>query len=802
MKIVIALGGNALGKTPEEQLSLVRKTAKSIVSIIKDGNDVIITHGNGPQVGMINLASEYAASNNITPSFPFPECNAMSEGYIGYQLGQAIINELKKENIDKECVTVVTQVLVNKNDPSFNEPTKPIGDFYTKEESEKLAKEKGYTFVLDAGRGYRRVVSSPKPIDIVEKETIKELVDKGTVVIACGGGGVPVIKEYGKYKGVDAVIDKDKTSALLASYLGADVLLILTAVDKVCLNYGKENEIKLDELTIKDIDKYIKNNEFAKGSMLPKIEASKMFTKETGNVSIITSLLSAEDALKGKNGTLIKKELKEEKMEKKKKKKSNKKFMLSAFTIIFILIILLGLVTYLLPNAEFTGDTIVNGSGVIRAKLSDILLAPILGFQDAADVGIFIIVLGGFLKVVDKTNALTTGIQVLVKKLKGKELLLIPILMFIFSIGGTTYGMLEETVAFYALLAATMVAAGMDTIVASAIVLLGAGSGVLGSTINPFATGAAISALPEGITVNQGGIIALGVCLWLVSLLISMFFVLRYAKKVKEDKGSTFLSLREQKEVEAKFGSDSDPEVLKQIKKAKLTKKQKLTLILFGLTFVIMIIGFIPWGEFNVTIFDNFTSFLTGESFGNWWFFDAAVLFFIMSIVIALINGMNEKEYVETFIVGTSDILNVVLVIAVARGASILMQTTHLDNYIIYNAAEVLKGMPAFVYAPLNYILHVFLSVLVPSSSGLATLSTPIMGPLTHALGYSVEVNTMIFVSANGLVNLITPTCGAIMGGLALAKVEYSTWFKWAFKIVLTIGLASISILTLAMVIF
>lgn len=802
MKIVIALGGNALGKTPEEQLSLVRKTAKSIVSIIKDGNDVIITHGNGPQVGMINLASEYAASNNITPSFPFPECNAMSEGYIGYQLGQAIINELKKENIDKECVTVVTQVLVNKNDPSFNEPTKPIGDFYTKEESEKLAKEKGYTFVLDVGRGYRRVISSPKPIDIVEKETIKELVDKGTVVIACGGGGVPVIKEYGKYKGVDAVIDKDKTSALLASYLGADVLLILTAVDKVCLNYGKENEIKLDELTIKDIDKYIKNNEFAKGSMLPKIEASKMFTKETGNVSIITSLLSAEDALKGKNGTLIKKELKEEKMEKKKKKKSNKKFMLSAFTIIFILIILLGLVTYLLPNAEFTGDTIVNGSGVIRAKLSDILLAPILGFQDAADVGIFIIVLGGFLKVVDKTNALTTGIQVLVKKLKGKELLLIPILMFIFSIGGTTYGMLEETVAFYALLAATMVAAGMDTIVASAIVLLGAGSGVLGSTINPFATGAAISALPEGITVNQGGIIALGVCLWLVSLLISMFFVLRYAKKVKEDKGSTFLSLREQKEVEAKFGSDSDPEVLKQIKKAKLTKKQKLTLILFGLTFVIMIIGFIPWGEFNVTIFDNFTSFLTGESFGNWWFFDAAVLFFIMSIVIALINGMNEKEYVETFIVGTSDILNVVLVIAVARGASILMQTTHLDNYIIYNAAEVLKGMPAFVYAPLNYILHVFLSVLVPSSSGLATLSTPIMGPLTHALGYSVEVNTMIFVSANGLVNLITPTCGAIMGGLALAKVEYSTWFKWAFKIVLTIGLASISILTLAMVIF
>ena len=484
------------------------------------------------------------------------------------------------------------------------------------------------------------------------------------------------------------------------------------------------------------------------------------------------------------------------------KKKSKKKFMLSAFTIIFILIILLALATYFLPNAIFNGEDIVNGSGVVRAKLKDVLLAPIQGFQDAADVGIFIIILGGFLKVVDRTNALKTGIQVLVKKLKGKELLLIPILMFIFSIGGTTYGMLEETVAFYALLAATMVAAGMDTIVASAIVLLGAGCGVLGSTINPFATGAAISALPEGITVNQGGIISLGICLWIVSLLISIIFVVTYAKKVKEDKGSTFLSLQEQKEVEKKFGDGADPEIVKEIKKAKLTKKQKITLILFGLTFVVMIIGFIPWGEFGITFFDSFTSFLTGESFGNWWFYDAAVWFFVMSIIIAIINGMSEKDYVETFIIGTSDILSVVLVIAVARGASILMKTTYLDNYIIYNAAEALKGMPAVLYAPLNYLLHIFLSILVPSSSGLATLSTPIMAPLTQTLGYSVEVNTMIFVSANGLVNLITPTCGAIMGGLALAKVEYSTWFKWAIKVVLTIGLASMAILTLAMVIF
>lgn len=307
MKIVIALGGNALGSTPEEQLKIVEDTAKSIVDIIKDGHNVVITHGNGPQVGMINLASEYSSKNGITPSFPFAECNAMSEGYIGYHLSQAITNELKKENIDKKCVTVITEVLVDKDDSAFLNPTKPIGSFYTKEESITLSKENNYIYKEDSGRGYRRVVPSPEPIDIVEKDVIKNLIDDGNIVIACGGGGIPVIKENDKYKGIDAVIDKDKTSSLLASFIDADALLILTTVDKVCLNYGKDNEIKLSNLTISDIDKYIKDNEFAKGSMLPKIEACKKFTLSTGNISIITSLLSATDALKGESGTIIKK---------------------------------------------------------------------------------------------------------------------------------------------------------------------------------------------------------------------------------------------------------------------------------------------------------------------------------------------------------------------------------------------------------------------------------------------------------------------------------------------------------------
>ncbi len=472
-------------------------------------------------------------------------------------------------------------------------------------------------------------------------------------------------------------------------------------------------------------------------------------------------------------------------------KKSKK--MLSAFSIILILIFGLGILSHLLPNAEFIGEEIVNGSGTVGASLSDILMSPILGFESAIDVSIFVMVLGGFLAIINRTGALETGIQVLVQKLKGNELLLIPILMFIFSIGGTTYGMLEETVGFYVLLAATMMAAGMDPLVGSAIVLLGAGSGVLGSTINPFATGAAISALPAGTTVNQGLLLCIATVLWLTTLIISIMFVMSYARKVQKDKGSTILSLQEQKAAEKKFGKYEK----KNDEKAKLTKKQVATLILFGLTFVVMVVGFIPWGEFNITLFDGFTGWLTGASLGNWWFYEAALWFLIMSIIIGIINGLGENGIVDAFVDGADDMVGVILVIAVARGASVLMGVTYLDNYIIYNAADFLSHLPEFLFVPLNYILHIILSILVPSSSGLATLSSPIVGPLSTQLGYSTEVTIMSLVAANGLVNLITPTCGAIMGGLALAKVEYSTWFKWALKVVLTIALVNIAILTL-----
>ena len=306
-KIVIALGGNALGKTPEEQLKLVSNTAKSIVEIVKQGHEVIIAHGNGPQVGMINLAMDYASLNGAgTPSMPFAECGAMSQGYIGYHLQQKIKEELIKNNIAKECVTLVTQVEVDKNDNAFNNPTKPVGMFYTKEEAEKIEKEKGYTFVEDAGRGYRRVVPSPKPINIVELESVKKLVKSNCVVITVGGGGIPVIKEENSFKGVDAVIDKDLSSAKLATQLNADILLILTTVERVCINYNKENEQALDRLTVEEAKKYIEQNEFAKGSMLPKIEACLNFvTNYPEGKAIITSLDKAKESLLGLTGTVI-----------------------------------------------------------------------------------------------------------------------------------------------------------------------------------------------------------------------------------------------------------------------------------------------------------------------------------------------------------------------------------------------------------------------------------------------------------------------------------------------------------------
>lgn len=306
-KLVIALGGNALGKTPEEQRVLVRNTAKSIVDLIEAGNQVIVSHGNGPQVGMINNAMEYSSQNGgNTPGMPFPECGAMSQGYIGYHLQQAIQYELRKRNIDRDCATIITQVVVNPDDPGFKNPTKPVGSFYTREMALKISTQKGFRMVEDAGRGYRRVVPSPVPQKIVELHLINKMIETGSIVIAAGGGGVPVVETEDGYAGVAAVIDKDRTSALLAKETNADMLLILTAVDQVCINYQKPNQKALSDLSVSEAEKYIAEKQFASGSMLPKVEACVDFVKSSKRgVAMITSLSKAAEALQGDTGTLI-----------------------------------------------------------------------------------------------------------------------------------------------------------------------------------------------------------------------------------------------------------------------------------------------------------------------------------------------------------------------------------------------------------------------------------------------------------------------------------------------------------------
>ena len=306
-KIVVALGGNALGDTPAEQLQLVKATARPIVDLIQSGNQVVIAHGNGPQVGMINLGLGAAAeSGAIKAEMPFPECGAMSQGYIGYHLQNAVANELAARGVGKTCVTLVTQVLVDENDSAFAHPTKPIGAFYSREEAERIAAEKGYVMVEDAGRGYRRVVPSPKPVDVVEKDAVNALLRDGFVVIAAGGGGIPVIRRDGALEGVSAVIDKDFASAKLADLIGADTLVILTAVERVAVNFGKPDQRELSAMTVAEAEEYCAQGQFAPGSMLPKVQAAVKFAEsKAGRTALITLLEKARDGIAGKTGTAI-----------------------------------------------------------------------------------------------------------------------------------------------------------------------------------------------------------------------------------------------------------------------------------------------------------------------------------------------------------------------------------------------------------------------------------------------------------------------------------------------------------------
>lgn len=483
-----------------------------------------------------------------------------------------------------------------------------------------------------------------------------------------------------------------------------------------------------------------------------------------------------------------------------------KRGMPSSFTILLALLAIVAVVTVIVSGTS--------GGAVTAARLSDFCTAPVKGFADALPVCLFVMILGGFLGMMTETGALDNGIAVLVQKLKGNEIMLIPVLMLIFSLGGTTYGMCEETVPFYALLAATMMAAGFDPMVGAATVLLGAGCGCLGSTVNPFAVGAAVDALTGvGIEVNQSIIIGLGAVLWIVTTVMSILFVMSYAKKVKADKGSTILSMQELKDAEEAHGKAAS-EVHKEV---KLTGRQKGVLIAFAFTFVVMIVGFIPLADLNegvANFFDagavydadgnaivqGWSALITGLPIGQWYFDEASTWFFLMAVLIGIIGGLSEKQIVNTFITGAADMMSVVLVIALARGISVLMASTGLDVYVLDAAANALAGLSGVIFAPMSFLVYFGLSFLIPSTSGMATVSMPIMGPLAVKLGFSPEVMVMIFSAAIGVVNLFTPTSGAIMGGLALAKIEWTTWLKFALKLIVALSVVCAIILTIACV--
>lgn len=483
-----------------------------------------------------------------------------------------------------------------------------------------------------------------------------------------------------------------------------------------------------------------------------------------------------------------------------------KRGMPSSFTILLALLAIVAVITVIVSGTS--------GGAVAAARLSDFCTAPIKGFADALPVCLFVMILGGFLGMMTETGALDNGIAVLVQKLKGNEIMIIPVLMIIFSLGGTTYGMCEETVPFYALLAATMMAAGFDPMVGAATVLLGAGCGCLGSTVNPFAVGAAVDALTGvGIQANQTIIIGLGAVLWVVTTAMSIVFVMSYAKKVKADKGSTILSMQELKDAEEAHGKAAS-EVHKEV---KLTGRQKGVLIAFAFTFVVMIVGFIPLADLNQGVADFFdagavydadgnavvqgwSALITGLPIGQWYFDEASTWFFLMAVLIGIIGGLSEKQIVNTFITGAADMMSVVLVIALARGISVLMANTGLDVFVLDAAANALAGLSGVIFAPMSFLVYFGLSFLIPSTSGMATVSMPIMGPLAVKLGFSPEVMVMIFSAAIGVVNLFTPTSGAIMGGLALAKIEWTTWLKFALKLIVALSVVCAVILTVACV--
>lgn len=471
----------------------------------------------------------------------------------------------------------------------------------------------------------------------------------------------------------------------------------------------------------------------------------------------------------------------------------------SAFSILFVIIVIMSVLTWFIPAGEYNmkDDTPVAGTyhHVDSAPQGawDVFVAPIKGFLQAGDIVIFVLVIGGFLAVQMKTGSLEAGFGRLLEALKGREKLIIPLLMIFFAIGGTTYGMQEETIAFYALVIPIMLAAGYNAMTAVMVIVLGAGTGVLGSTVNPFSTG--IASGFANVSIGDG--IIPRFLILVLSVAFAIWFVMHYAKKVKngdikekEDNSGTVAA------VAHKIKDNDVP---------PLDRRRKTTLWIFGLTFVVMIIGVIPWAEkFNIMFFENAVKWLADIPYlgvvlgnivapGDWWFTELSALFLFSAILIGVIN--RTKKFPNVFIDGSKELLGVALIIAVARGITVIMNDGHISATIIDAGERLLRDVPSGIFGVLTFIVYLPLSFLVPSTSGLATLSMPIMAPLGDFAGVERSVVVTAYQSAEGVVNMVAPTVGSLMGGLAIAKVSYGTYLRRTWPYFVGVSFISMAVL-------
>lgn len=491
-----------------------------------------------------------------------------------------------------------------------------------------------------------------------------------------------------------------------------------------------------------------------------------------------------------------------------------KKFkMPSAFTILFLIIIVIAIFTWIVPAGtyEYVDENAtplepIPGTYSAIADnpqgLWEVLRAPIEGFFNATDIIVFILVIGGFLGLVSDTGAIDSGIGTIVSRLSGRETIMIPILMSIFALGGTIFGMSEETIAFYILVIPVFIAAGFDAITGMAVIFLGAGIGCLGSTVNPFATG--IASGFAGISIGEG--IILRIILLIATLIPAIWYVMRYAKKVKNDPSQSLVYYMKEKN-EKHFLGEQGAEV------KPLSGKQKAILYIFGFSFFIMVLGVIPWAEkFGITIFEDFNNWILGipilgtvlgniTPLGSWWFGDITILFLLASFICGLVWRWKELRFIELFLNGAKDLLGVALIIGITRGIAVVMNDGGMTATILNWGEASLKSMGSVAFVDLSYLFFLLLSFLVPSTSGLAALSMPIMAPIADFAGVGRDLVITAYASASGIVNLITPTSGVLMGALAIARVSYPIFLKWVYKFIIGLFILVLVILSIAAII-